>query len=316
MSWPVDHVIACMEETRQSHSNDPHILSVSLFDPDKLIGIGVDGSGKTVLVLPGQHDVLAFSMDSAAFDPWTSVTWQGENSQFGDCATLRCTLDLSVRSNVEAVAALFVGLIDLQERFGSCGQAIWELKSLFENGLNNQISAERIVGLFGELLVISLASNPSALVQYWHSISEDKYDFSKDSQRLEVKTSRSSLRHHKFSSFQVPGVPHLDIHIASILVQQVESGTSLSELFTRLAEYLNPRDLKKVASVVMGTLGVPPAAMIRPQFDLASAIRSLRIYDVAEIPFPRSASGVLSMEWLADLAGDPRAEIAIDDLFE
>lgn len=60
-----------------------------------------------------------------------------------------------------------------------------------------------IQGLWAELFVISIASNPEYLLKAWHSSLNDVYDFNDGIDKIEVKSTSKSHRIHKFSYDQL-----------------------------------------------------------------------------------------------------------------
>lgn len=278
-------------------------IHLKLFSPEKQIGIGADAEGNTVLVLPGQKDVLAFQTEFASYDPWSNLVVFESDNRLEGVSILRCNIELMDQDTVEAAAAIFLGLIDLEEQFGKTGKAIWQLKALFENRLKFEISEKKLIGLIGELLIILLAKNPATAIQFWHSNTDDKFDYSGANFRLEVKATTGTTRNHYFSSYQIPGDVPGKTSVASVKISKVENGNSLADLLKILENYLGEADRLKLKSIVHGTLGVPPELVSHFQIDLDSSLQSVVLVDSFEIPRPDVNDGVLSMEWLASLDG-------------
>jgi len=53
------------------------------------------------------------------------------------------------------------------------------------------------------MVLINNAQNSQTLFNCWHSIPEEKFDFSFDKLRIEVKSSATESRTHHFSSTQL-----------------------------------------------------------------------------------------------------------------
>lgn len=216
-------------------------------------------------------------------------------------ATLRCDANFLNRSVCEAVAALFVGLIDIQEKYGNAGAAIWEMKQFFENGFNSAYSEESLVGLLGELVVILRAESPENLVRYWHSNIDAYFDFSTDNLRIEVKTSKSNLRNHNFSSNQIGSGLDDKTFISSVILSPVEQGTTLSNLVELISSKLSKNQAAKLLNVVIGTLGVVPDSVKSIQIDLETTLKSIVCIPATSVPRPERNPGVISMNWVANL---------------
>ena len=293
----------------------PEFIHLRLFDIDKSVGVGVDGKGNTVLVLPGQTEVPAFQTAYASYDPWAQLTVLETGKQLKGISVLRCDLDLDDLHNVEAAAAIFLGLLDLQEKFGKTGKAIWQLKNLFENRLKFNLPDEVITGLIGELLIILGSSIPAIAIEYWHSNIDDKFDFSGEKFRLEVKSTTSSARNHNFSSYQIPGNVPEKIFVASTQIVKVEGGTSLSQILEKIEERVELEVFQKVIANVNETLGVPHELLVDYRIDLETSIESIRIYRGLDVPRPTSAEGVISIKWLAALDAITPVESIYEDFF-
>jgi len=299
--WNIDQVVNALANQNYPKLNSEKELALQLFDKDQLWGVGVDNLGRRVLVLPAQVDSVGFVTSNAIFDPFSSVTWVDEKIELPKVATLRCDANFLNRSVCEAVAALFVGLIDIQEKYGNAGAAIWEMKQFFENGFNSAYSEESLVGLLGELVVILRAESPENLVRYWHSNIDAYFDFSTDNLRIEVKTSKSNLRNHNFSSNQIGSGLDDKTFISSVILSPVEQGTTLSDLVELISSKLSKSQAAKLLNVVIGTLGVVPDSVKSIQIDLETTLKSIVYIPATSVPRPERNPGVISMNWVANL---------------
>ena len=299
--WSIDQVVNALANQKYPNLESDRELALELFDKDKLRGIGIDNAGRRILVLPAQLDSIGFTTSNAVFDPISSVTWVDAKLELPKVATLRCDANFRSKSVCEAVAALFVGLIDIQEKYGNAGSAIWEMKQFFENGFTSSYSEESLIGLFGELAVIHQAKNPEGLIRYWHSNIDSYFDFSTDNLRLEVKTSKSNLRNHNFSSNQIGSELDNKTFVASVILSLVEKGTTLLDLVDLISSKLSKEQSVKLLNVVIGTLGVVPDFVNSHQIDLDATINSIINVSAENVPRPDKKPGVISMHWIANL---------------
>lgn len=317
MMWNTNEVRSLLIENDTSLRSSESQISLGHFDSVQRIGVGRDGLGNVVLVLPGQSDVLAFATEGATFDPWTQVHWVEESQNLEEVATLRCKLDSPSPDLISAVAAVFVGIIDLQIRFGTSGDAIWQMKDLFDSRFKNVVDEKVLIGLFGELLLIASAEDKLGAVSIWHSKNEAAFDFSKDSLRIEVKTTASLIREHHFSSNQISPNNISDVYVVSVLLHCVEVGSSLNDLYQEIVEQIEDDVTReKFSNVVIKTLGTTPSAAPNLQIDRASSLMSVRFYSGDDIPQPSSTAGVVSMNWKSSLDSLASLSVSLDKLLQ
>jgi len=314
--WDSKQIVKAIRSSEVDDELQPNHIHLHLFDLDSQVGVGADGKGNTVLVLPGQQDAFAFETEFASYDPWSNLVVFESSTQLNGVSILRCNIEIEDEATIEAAAAIFYGLIDLQEKFGETGKAIWQLKSLFANRLKFELSDSTITGLLGELLIVSVSKNPSLAVKFWHSNIDDKFDFSGSNFRLEVKATSTGVRSHHFSSHQIPGNVPEKTFVASVQIVRVEGGTTLSELLADLSLKLGVDELTKVTEIIHRTLGVPADLVHDYQIDLEATRLGIKLLKGPDVPSPSPNDGVISMEWLANLEDVAGMTSFYEDFFE
>jgi len=316
MNWTIDAAVKALSGKTYPNLSGENELALELFDFNTMCGIGVDGQGRRVLVLPGQNRSTSFNTKNAIFDPWSSVKWVNGTNDLPNVSTLRCEANFNNKGVCEVVAAIFIGLIEIQLKYGSAGPAIWEMKLLFENGFNTDISEETIVGLFGELVTLSSIEDPRILIDLWHSNTKDYFDFSSEKHRLEVKTSRTNLRNHRFSSNQIGNELDSKTTVASVVLNTVEQGLGLSGLVDLVSQKVDSNRSAKMLNTVVATLGVPPQLVKSIQIDLEATRESIRLISAENIPRPIKSPGVISMNWVANLETTSESTLNLESLLE
>ena len=292
---------AISKRIEQSSFDEDTKIFLDLFDSNENIGVGTDSKGRTVLLIPGQSNVTSFETNFASFDHWINIIRAEDNRVLQGVALLTLDIKKSDLATIDAATAIFLGIIDLQMRFKKCGEAIWQMKSLFESELKYKPSNEAVTGLIGELIFILNSRNKEQAVKCWHSLVDDTYDFSSESLRLDVKATKSGVRHHYFSSSQIPPTTGKRVLIASVLVSTVEMGTTLDQLVNKVCENLSQDLAEKVNNSALKQLGAHPGVVLQPQIDIVNTLKSINIYDSHEIPCPQHEEQILSMKWLAAL---------------
>lgn len=317
MTLSVSEIIkALTDDGKISDGTNNNLIDMKFFDSKTGIGIGIDGLRQRILVLPGQENVASFTTKNADFDPARTISWLEKDVSLPSSATLSCRSDFSIPAVIEAVAVVFLGLIELQEKFGSSGRAIWQMKELFENGFKVTFSDEVLLGLIGETLLINKARNPESIIRYWHSNPTDIFDFSSENLRLEVKTSKNTSRNHNFSSNQVGTSLDSKLMIASIVLNTVEVGSTLKEVIDQICGKLNNEIAQLFVERVIAILGCNPEFANDLKFDQTSSIDSLVFVEGGAVPRPISTPGVISMSWLASLVDAPKVDLNLETVMD
>ena len=166
-----------------------------------------------------------------------------------------------------------------------------------------------IHGLWAELFVILSASDPSMMIDTWHSQTVEHCDFGRGSERLEVKSSSIRSREHMFSFEQVYPPSGASVLIASVHVEEQTNGRSLGYLWDRVVDAASSGEARlKVERVCAQSLGQELGAGRTFSADWNLAVDSLAFYEVTDIPRPSAdcPPGVSQVRFRSDLSlADP-----------
>ncbi len=170
-------------------------------------------------------------------------------------------------------------------------------------------------GLWTELFLIDNSKNPKTLLNYWHSIPEEKFDFNSGIEKVEVKSNGNFERIHTFSSEQLNPPSGSHVIIASIFVRQSNSGLSIQHLVDRItAKIQYDIDLTdKLNNIVCKTLGSSLEQSIRIKFDYHIAEDSLQFFmdhDISKIEEIHIPNEVSELRYKSDLSLVPFMDLA------
>ena len=185
------------------------------------------------------------------------------------------------------------------------------------------IPTKTVHGLWTELFLIDNSSHPEVLLNYWHNIPEEKFDFNSGIEKIEVKSNSSFERVHMFSSEQLNPPIGTQVLIASIFIRQNSSGLSIQSLVDSISiKVRNNIDLiDKLNNLVCKTLGNTLEQSIRIKFDYHIARQSLNLYNqkdikrIEEIHIPNEVSEVKYKSDLCELQPVNLDDLRKSDLF-
>lgn len=147
---------------------------------------------------------------------------------------------------------------------------------------------KKIQGLWAELLIIEQSASPETLIDSWHSIPSAKYDFTHGHDKIEVKSTSSEERVHKFSLDQLNPSPNSMLLIASTIVREsgrAIDGLSVKDLYDKiLARVTDINSRIRLYTVIAETIGSDIDKLEDVYFDYISAVDSLAFYDYHDIP--------------------------------
>jgi hypothetical protein len=264
-------------------------IDLPQLDPDRRLGVGRASDGAFVLVGPGQATARILTGRQFSFDPWKELVDRRSNVVLKDVCVLRFRPIDDETEVRDAVAAVFLGLVELAlSTPNALGDAIEAMESLFESGLKSRVSRETEIGLAGELLVIAESADSSRLATTWHTKSEGQFDFSEQGERLEVKTTTGAERVHWFSSGQLEPIPGVCTSFISIILPVVEAGSTVASLFASLSN-LTERETARVRSIIINTAKEPPEILTSIVFDRTAARASILHIAPSQVPTPTRA---------------------------
>jgi len=267
--------------------------------------VAIDAEGNPVLLLSVANDVRGVGINN----------FRLKYLQFEQ--NVECRITENGKSYFQTFAIITFKSADrtLQEYFLKISETL--IRTLSEkptqqqiiNSLNKFVEVFRsltdtptntVHGLWAELFLIENSSNPKMLLNYWHSVPEEKFDFNSGVERVEVKSSSNFERIHTFSSEQLNTPIGTRVLVASIFVRQHSNGRSIQQLADDIGNRIqNDVDLvEKLNNIIFRTLGNSLEQSIKLKFDYNIAKDSLRFYNqqdiskIEEIHIPENVSEV------------------------
>lgn len=222
------------------------------------------------------------------------------------------------KSNQEFLQQYFLGIAETLIKSLSAKPTQREVLEIFRNFVEifrslSDIPTKTLQGLWAELFVILNSREPIRLLNYWHVIPEEKFDFNADTEKLEVKSSSTLERVHTFSSQQLNPPMDKQVLIASLFVKQSTHGQSVSQLASLIQQKVDNNNLtEKLFTIISKVLGNTIEQSIKIKFDFELAKNSLRFYrhqDIQKIEKVHIPSKVLEVRYKSDLTLIPSCNI-------
>ena len=208
--------------------------------------LAIDSQAYPALLLPARADDLRPDISLRAvevlFSRACAIDTKERQSHQGCYSLVR------LKENDPAIVRLFLKI--LEERFCSpnppttsseVAASIQQVAALFSRVEGN---TRDLIGLWGELHVISSVSDIESAVRRWSSRKTAKYDFVSDAFVLDVKTTTKSLPQHRFSFDQLRPSGAFGVFIVSLCVIEVQSGQTVGALMDSVAARIVDQDLR------------------------------------------------------------------------
>lgn len=295
-----DSLRAALQVDRVPSGDGTYALERPLTDSS---AVGRSWRSDFVFVGPGQAAEEGFVGPHCEFRPWTRLDSVTSGDSFQDASVLLLNPPYDEAEVFDAVAAVFRGLTAVAtQRPDALGGTVRSLRLFLESGLKPQVSRDTEVGLLGELLVIACAADPKAMVDCWHRRANATHDFSSPGERLEVKATTGTERSHHFTQGQVAATPGVCTTFASVVMPEIEGGTTVTDLVAEIDTLLEPVQGVDFLGKVMTVTGCPPSAVSAVKIDRNAAAQSIWHLDQSAVPRPTAAPGVSEMRWRSTIS--------------
>ncbi len=212
-------------------------------------------------------------------------TSEGRHEGFFSIITLR-----SLEQNLQAYfIEIFSMMLEKMPPIPSKRELSLEVENLIEifSALVNP-PKKKIQGLWAELLVIEQSSHPEVLINAWHSSPSSKYDFTMGRDKIEVKSTSSEDRIHKFSLDQLNPTVNSRLLIASCIIREsgkAVDGLSVKDLYEKICTKVKAiRSRIQLYTIIAETIGTDIDKLENIYFDYTSAVDNLLFFDARTVP--------------------------------
>jgi len=148
----------------------------------------------------------------------------------------------------------------------------------------SQPSQKSTQGLWGELFIIHQARDADLVVNSWHTTPNDRYDFARSHERVEVKTT-TGPRIHMFSHGQLVPINGLRVTVASLVLSPSGDGYSCADLVSEILHRLSTEPARRnFVNQVVKTLGDSWNTQRGFRYDHDQAAQGLRFFNAENIP--------------------------------
>lgn len=291
-------------------TENPKIFNATALSDFPFAKIGVNNLGFPVILISSKFDQTHLSQKNIKLK-YIELT---HNLECKVSENSKCKIDyysvIIFKSDEETLQNYFLGIGHSLLNSLSKKPTQNEVFETFKNFVEifralTEMPTKTIQGLWAELILIEQSKNPEILINYWHNIPEEKFDFNADIEKIEVKSSSKLERVHIFSAEQLNPSNDNQIIIASIFTKQVSNGLNIIDLINKIDKRIVEIELKeKIFRIVSKTLGNTFEQTTKIKYDYELAKNSLRFYrhqDISKVERINIPERVSEVKFKSDL---------------
>lgn len=273
-----------------ANSNESRYRVVSLPGQFHKLGCSVEGFPKFFLVTSDNTSMmhnLNAELLSVEYNLMCNIIEkevQIDNQRF-TIITLRSDNEQLQKMFVE-VFLMMLSLMPKKPSNSLIASKIESLLSIFSKLKRKPV--HKLQGLWAELLMIEQSKNPVIIATAWHSQPESKYDFTMGRDKVEVKSTSSENRIHRFSLDQLNPSDSSRLLVCSTIVRESakdQNGLSVYDLYDRISMKISDSEVRlHVYDVMMETMGSDFYVARKKYFDYSEACDSLCFFEHSDIP--------------------------------
>lgn len=301
-----------------AETNNEDCISATPIPGYQLHRLGKDALGRPLLLISifdvkdqKQQDPIELEHLTVMYDMNCRISHSDNTIEEKRFTVVRCTgEDPILQSYFLKVASTIIISLSNRPIRSDVSHAVHQLIELFR--AMEDAPLKSVQGLWAEMFLISQACQPAILIDAWHTVPEDRYDFAKDNQRIEVKSFSGDIRLHYFSLEQLHPPGGVIALVASVCVEGSQAGDSIADLREKIQSHLgnNLDTLLHIDRVIARTLGNAWQQVSKVRFDERIAAESLTFYETSSIPSVTAnlPPGVSQVRFRSDLTEVDPAE--------
>ncbi len=165
---------------------------------------------------------------------------------------------------------------------------ILEVSELFSR---LEISLRDVVGLWGELYLLTIMHDIDRAVHSWCLSKTAQFDFVTDTHVFEVKSTLKSRREHRFSLEQLRPSGGITVYVVSILLTEISSGKTVGELMDEIYGGISNIECRKLFFRQCLSKGGKDIYSSGLRLGVYPERGSIAVYSAGCLPVPEVADG-------------------------
>lgn len=291
-----------------AHSTDA--ISVIRLSSRSRVWVGQDATARpAVLIEASGNDqrVHGVVLRNITFEPWLTcrIVEKGKPARQMGASVIRCTaVERELHEHFLRALSPSCESLRSQPEVAEVALIVEKLIEVFQ--ALSQPSRESIQGLWAELLLISHAHDIELATGAWQRRAHSLVDFEHERCGVEVKSTLSAIRQHRFKLEQLQPLAGSKRFIASLVLLADARGASIGDLWEKIERRLRQKTLlrDKIAARIAQVLGDDWQRAHSQRFNSKAALDSLLIFDVESIPRvgEQAPACILDVEFTVDLS--------------
>ena len=194
------------------------------------------------------------------------------------------TKEKDIESYFLELCQIFITRIGMKPKIEDVKIQFEKLESIFIK--LSKASTKSILGLWGELFLISISKNSEYLINSWHKEANDKFDFNDGTDKIEVKTTTLNRRKHHFEIKQLRKFTNSITVVVSIITSDTDNGTSIGDLLNQIKPNISIDIYEKLITKTFEVIGDKINDLEGTRFDYKIAESEIKFYFSEDIPKP------------------------------